>query len=81
MKKIIVIITLCLAYSVNAQVAMSRYIQVKDGQREQFIKSAAMKTKIFNSVPGQTKFYTFSISCSFSFVIFSISLIEVSVFF
>ena len=38
MKKIIVIITLCLAYSVNAQVAMSRYIQVKDGQREQFIK-------------------------------------------
>ena len=62
MKKIIVIITLCLAYSVNAQVAMSRYIQVKDGQREQFIKNAAMKTKIFNSIAGQTKFYTFNIT-------------------
>ena len=62
MKKFIVIITLCLAYSVNAQVAMSRYIQVKDGQREQFIKNAAMKTKIFNSIAGQTKFYTFNIT-------------------
>ena len=62
MKKTVFIIACLMAVStLQAQVAMSRYLTVKEGKMEKFMDLAAAKTKKYNSKKGQPIYYTFQV--------------------
>lgn len=60
-RKLVVVVALLFTTSMNAQVAMSRYLTVKEGKMAKFKELAAQKTKKFNSKKGQPAYYTFEV--------------------
>ena len=60
-KTISFVVTLLLATTTMAQVAMSRTLTIKEGKQAKFMELAAKKTKKFNGKKGQPAYYTFSI--------------------
>ena len=61
MKNLLSILFLILTITLNSQSVMTRTIEVKDGQMDNFIKWGGKKTKMFNNEDGRSSFYTFNI--------------------
>jgi len=61
MKNFLSILFLILTITLNSQSVMTRTIEVKDGQMDNFIKWGGKKTKMFNNEDGRSSFYTFNI--------------------
>jgi|TARA_B100001094_G_scaffold166903_1_gene161533 hypothetical protein len=61
MKYILNIVAFLFVISTYGQTAMSRTIDVKDGQMDKFIQMAGKKTKQFNGQDANTQFYTWQI--------------------
>jgi len=62
MKKILFLIITIFSFSyTNSQVAVTRVLDVKEGQMEKMMEGVAKKTKMFNSKPGDAMWYTFQI--------------------
>ena len=61
MRKLITIIAILFVGSTYGQTAMSRTIEVKDGQMSKFIEMAGKKTKMYNGSDADTQFYTWRI--------------------
>ena len=61
MKKIITLLAFFFVLSTYGQTAMSRTIDVKEGQMDKFIQMAGKKTKMYNGSDADTQFYTWRI--------------------
>ena len=61
MKNLLSILFLILTITLNSQSVMTRTIEVKDGQMDNFIKWSGKKTKLFNNDDRRSSFYTFNI--------------------
>ena len=61
MKYILNIVAFLFVISSYGQTAMSRTIDIKNGQMEKFIQMAGKKTKQFNGQDANTQFYTWNI--------------------
>lgn len=61
MKKLITLIAFFFVLSTYGQTAMSRTIDVKEGQMDKFIQMAGKKTKMYNGSDADTQFYTWRI--------------------
>ena len=60
-RNLVVAAALLLTATLQAQVAMSRYLTIKDGKMTKFKELAALKTKKYNSKKGQPAYYTFEV--------------------
>ena len=61
MRKLFLLITIISFSYTNSQVAVTRVLDVKEGQMEKMMEGVAKKTKMFNSEPGDALWYTFQI--------------------
>ncbi len=61
MRNIFLLITIISFSYTNSQVAVTRVLDVKEGQMEKMMEGVAKKTKMFNSEPGDALWYTFQI--------------------
>lgn len=61
MKKIILFTTLMFVGVTYGQTAMSRTIEIKEGQMSEFIEMAGKKTKMYNGMEDSTQFFTWRI--------------------
>ena len=61
MKNLITLIAILFVSSTYAQTAMTRTIDVKDGQMAKFIEMAGKKTKKYDGPEAATQFYTWNI--------------------